>query len=392
MTDPKPTRWFHLTPDRFVIGLLVVECLLWLSERVHFPAWHKGYAVLLALTVVGVAFLVMLLWFIVALVFRLRFQFSIRSLLVLTIAVAIVCSWMPVEMKQANRERETAAAITQMGGRVDSSEPSGPAWLRSRLGGSFFDNVQRVSLVDADITDEALDRLAEFGQLEQLTFGGPMGTKGSQITDAGLKHLSVMIQLKRVELGWTHVTDVGLGHLKTLNQLQALDLNETNVTDAGLEQLKGLSQLRWLCLSGTKVTDNGLKHLKVLSRLESLFLTSTTVTDAALENIEGLSQLQQLTLGCTNVTDAGLKHLKGLRRLQLLGLSGPKITDAGLENIEALGQIEWLNLFATNITDTGLDHFTGLSQLHVLEIGGTKVTEEGVKKLQQALPNCKITR
>ena len=30
VTDPAPKpRWFHLTPDRFVIGLLVVEGLLW---------------------------------------------------------------------------------------------------------------------------------------------------------------------------------------------------------------------------------------------------------------------------------------------------------------------------------------------------------------------------
>jgi hypothetical protein len=26
-------RWFHLTPGRFVIGLLAVEVLLWASER-----------------------------------------------------------------------------------------------------------------------------------------------------------------------------------------------------------------------------------------------------------------------------------------------------------------------------------------------------------------------
>ena len=49
MTDdlPKP-RWYRLTPDRLLIGLLIVECLLWLSERFGWPTWHKGYAVLTA--------------------------------------------------------------------------------------------------------------------------------------------------------------------------------------------------------------------------------------------------------------------------------------------------------------------------------------------------------
>ena len=62
---------------------------------------------LIAVAVVGVAMLVMKLWFVVALVFRRRFQFSIRSLLVLTVAVAIPCSWLAVEMKHANQQRET---------------------------------------------------------------------------------------------------------------------------------------------------------------------------------------------------------------------------------------------------------------------------------------------
>jgi len=26
-------RWFRLSPDRFVIGLLLAVCLLWLSDR-----------------------------------------------------------------------------------------------------------------------------------------------------------------------------------------------------------------------------------------------------------------------------------------------------------------------------------------------------------------------
>jgi hypothetical protein len=95
MTDaaPKP-RWFRLTPDRLVIGLLVVEGLLWLSER--FEWFPKGYAVLLVVAVVAVTILLMSLWFVIALVVRSHFQFSIRSLLVLTVAVAIPCSWLAV--------------------------------------------------------------------------------------------------------------------------------------------------------------------------------------------------------------------------------------------------------------------------------------------------------
>ena len=59
-----PIRWYRLTPDRLVIGLLVVEWLLWLSERFQYFGFnqHKGWTVLIAVASVGVAMLVMLLW------------------------------------------------------------------------------------------------------------------------------------------------------------------------------------------------------------------------------------------------------------------------------------------------------------------------------------------
>ncbi|MGD0899850.1 MAG: hypothetical protein ABR915_18615 [Thermoguttaceae bacterium] len=43
-------------------------------------------------------------------------------------------------------------------------------------------------------------------------------------------------------------------------------------------------------------------------------------------------------------------------------------------------------------TDAVLEHLKGLAKLQRLYLDGTKVTDEGVKKLQEALPNCKIER
>lgn len=87
---------FHLTPDRLVLALLVVEALLWLSDRCGWPAWHKGYAVLAAIVSVGVVLLLMLAWFMASSQLRGRFQFGSRSLLVLVVAVGVPCSWRAV--------------------------------------------------------------------------------------------------------------------------------------------------------------------------------------------------------------------------------------------------------------------------------------------------------
>jgi hypothetical protein len=77
-------RWFHLTPGRFVIGLLLVEFLLWVSNR--FRWLPKGWPVLIAIATLATVMLAMFLWLAGALIFRWRFQFSIRSLLALQLA------------------------------------------------------------------------------------------------------------------------------------------------------------------------------------------------------------------------------------------------------------------------------------------------------------------
>ena len=55
-------------------------------------------------------------------------------------------------------------------------------------------------------------------------------------------------------------------------------LVNSKVTDAGLKKLAGLTQLRELILFNTKVTDAGLKHLAGLKQLRVLFLVGTKVT------------------------------------------------------------------------------------------------------------------
>jgi hypothetical protein len=122
--------------------LLAVEFMLWLSDRLGLPEWDKGHAVLAALVVVGVVLLLMLLWFIVALLFRWPFQFSIRSLLLLVVAVALPFSWLAAEIQETKREREAVVEIEELGGHVTYNWELGrdaePAWLRSILGGYFL--------------------------------------------------------------------------------------------------------------------------------------------------------------------------------------------------------------------------------------------------------------
>ena len=109
-------RWFHPTPGRIVIALLAVEALLRLSERFGLLGWHKGYAVLTAAAVVGAATPALLAWFALALVVRRQFQFSIRSLLVLVVVVALPCSWLGTEIRAAKAQNKAVQGIVDAGG------------------------------------------------------------------------------------------------------------------------------------------------------------------------------------------------------------------------------------------------------------------------------------
>ena len=260
---PANTRWYCPTPDRLVIALLVVECMLWLAERFYwFPFnWHKGWPVLIAVVVAGSAFLLLLLWFAASLIFRWRFQFSIRSLLVMVVVVAIPCTWLAEELRaakaQAERQREAIATVKRLSGQISWTHPEipGEGWLYNLLGDDFFGSVDTVYLCETIVTDADLEHLKGLTRLRTLILFR------AQITDSALEHLKGLKQLYTLNLRGTNVTDVGLEHFKgSALRVSELDLSDTKVTDAGLENLKG-SRLKVLELHGTQVTGEGVWKL-----------------------------------------------------------------------------------------------------------------------------------
>lgn len=73
-------------------------------------------------------------------------------------------------------------------------------------------------------------------------------------------------------------------------------------------------------------------------------------------------------------------------------LGGTQVTDATLEPFTRIIQLRYLTLENTQVTDITLERIKGLNQLKHLTLRNAKVTDDGVKKLQQALPNCRITK
>lgn len=347
---PEPSiRWYRPTPGGVLVGLLLVEVLLFLSEYSRWLPWHKGYAVLTTLAVVVAAMALVLFWYAVALLFGLRFQYSVRSLLLLVVVVALPCSWLASERQNAREQMEAMEAIKSIGGEVRYDYDFGP----------------------------------DFGQ--EAAAEPPSASWLLDLVGTDFLYTFVAVDLVGPEHG-----DDDIIHIQGQSQLQWLNLSQTKVSDHGLASLGRLKDLRILSLSYTQVTDASLVYVAEMNKLEALSLRDTNISSKGLKHLAKLTRLKSLDLACPQVSDAGLLHLEGLSQLESLLLDDSTITDTGLEHIGKMAKLEALRLGSTQISDIGLEHLNGLRHLYWLYLRDTKVTVEGVKRLQQALPNCEI--
>ena len=193
-----------------------------------------------------------------------------------------------------------------------------------------FPRVKRISLHDAQITDEGLRTL---GDLPQLRSGSTSGMR--PITDAGLAHLVKLERLDGLNISRTKVTDAGMVHVGKMKSLTMLRMDGLKLTDKGLAQLKGLTNLWLFAAGGSDITDKGLEHIAAFKKLDLLGLDGTKVTDAGMKHIVGLSKLTRLSLQNTAITDTGAKELHALKGLTVLDLSGTKVTDRCMADLES---------------------------------------------------------
>ncbi len=305
MSESKPTRrWFSPTPGWLVLFSLATTGLLYLSERFQgFPFNHrKGWTVLVAVAAAAVVLLLMLAWYVAALLLRRRFQFSLRSLLV--IGVALPFSWLAVEMRGANDQRTAVEAIVKAGGEIEydyefeywypddlyHGQTMGgcvrqmrgqtcPAWLRRLLGDDFFANVVHVDASDPNVRVEEVlrhvNRLTNLQQLE-LTFNDSLESFEE------LKGLTQLRSLKCPGL----LRGVTREQVQSLKSLEFLELE--SASDDGLKNFEGFEQLKGLCVNYGDVTDAGLRSIETLSGLQDLILRSDgglPITDGGLQYI-----------------------------------------------------------------------------------------------------------
>lgn len=208
----------------------------------------------------------------------------------------------------------------------------------------------------------------------------------SQITSAGLAHLTELQALDDITIRYREFDSEAFAAFATLPKLRRLILSPGTLTDpeaAGLGLLVGLRELE-IDLEG--FDDRAARELATLVELERLDLGNTAISDAGLEHLAQMHRLRELELHHTRVTKHGLQHLAGLTRLELLELDHTDLVDEGVAHLAGLHALRELRLDHTLITDAALPHLLGLVNLRRLNLAQTVVTADGVAALEQ-LPN-----
>ncbi len=125
--------------------------------------------------------------------------------------------------------------------------------------------------------------------------------------------------------------------------------------------------------------------------LTELDLQEAQISDPQMEAIQDIPTLRALNLNVNPISDEGVRRLLKLTELEKLGLYQTQVTDEACVLLSQLPKLKDVALHDTKITDAGLDSLAKLKNLQQLNLRDCKnITAEGVRKLQAALPNCKI--
>lgn len=180
-----------------------------------------------------------------------------------------------------------------------------------------YPKLERLNLRGARVTSKVFEHVAALKNLRELD------VSFTEIIDDGFDQLTSLEKLEKLSIGGNRLTGECLAFLKQMPALRDLDVGGTQrvdsglwglpLTDANLRRLGELKQLRRLSLRAATISDRGvdkpghpeaermeladLSALGSLTGLAYLDVTRQPITEAALKAIEGLPAWKELRYG-----------------------------------------------------------------------------------------------
>lgn len=362
---------------------------------------------------------------------RRRFQFSLRTALLLTLVASIVFAAFAWRRNRAERQRKIVAELRERGAGVEygyfSFKKRGIgelikpeeefflcSWLRGFLGDDFLYDVHQVRysrstpipinearpvvellkklprlkilVLDGDaVRRDDLEEFLFLEELEILTLGCSGLPHGGRLTDDDLIPLERAVRLQHLSLRYQPIGDAGASYLRNCRQLRRLMLLGTNVGDEGLKHFAKMTEMKNLWLSSTRITDAGLQNLSDMNQLSFLELSDNALRGEGLASIGPKPHLAYLNLAKTQVSDGELRHLAAFPRLEELLLFKTNVTGSGLADLKDLKNLTGIAIAGCPVTDASLAQVRIPDACQILNLSGTKVTDAGI--LQLKLPS-----
>lgn len=359
---------------------------------------------------------------------RPRFQFSLRTALLLMFLASVFFAGFAWRMRRAERQRVVVAKLRERGAGVEygyfsfSKPKNGDwvthdeefflcSWLRRCLGDDFVYDVGRIwysrpTPIRIDEARPVVELIKGLPRLKALMMDGNAVRRGDleqfqfleelevlTLTCSGLPHGGLMtnddlapleraVRLRHLSLRYQPIGDAGIAHLRNSHQLKQLMLLGTNVGDEGLAHLAKMREIEVLWLNSTRITDDGLKNLRDMNQLRHLDLSDSAIQGPGLADIGPKPQLKYLNLIKTKVGDDDLRHMALFPELVDLLLAKTLVTGSGLAHLKEHKKLAGIAMWGCPVTDATLGDALIPEGWQVLNLSATQVTDNGILKLK----------
>lgn len=379
---------------------------------------------------------------------RLRFRYTLRTLVALFFCVGAVMGWLARQHRQIQRERAALVEIRDIQAKMTAPTAPMDAWIKDPLdvesvqlpwwlawdGDRDFERVIGVGFTfgwydeqmdpETEISDREMRLIADCPNIKRLEI------PHSEVGDAGLAHLASLEYLEKLDLSATKITDRGLRHLAQMRGLKELKLNHMDLSGAGIQHLARCPRLGSLEVYQRSISSDYVDHFNRISSLELLRLAASRFERFRLHGLRrfrGLSlhgrdctafeftdlpALKSLEISCKRIDRLVLRNLPRLTKLSIyaesvsgeavecigdvpslrrLCVSGSSVSNAGLKAISRLSSLEELFLGSTTVDDHAMDAFGGLRRLKKLSLHAPAVTVQGLDHLRHLRSLEKLT-
>lgn len=367
---------------------------------------------------------------------RLRFRYTLRTLVTLFLGVGVLMGWLGRQYRQIQRERAALTEIRDIQAKMTAPRD---AWIKDPLdvenvqlpwwlawdGERDFERVVGVGFTfgwydeqmdpETEISDREMRLIADCPNIKRLDI------PYSKVGDAGLAQLTSLEHLEKLDLSATKITDRGLRHLAQLRGLKELKLNYADLSGAGIQHLARCPQLQVVEVYQKAIPSDYVDYFNRISSLESLRLgagrferfrlhglrrfrslslggndcTAFEFTDLpALKSLDisckridrlvlrSLPRLTSLSIYAESVSEEAVECIGDIPSLRELYVSRASVSNEGLKAIGRLSGLEHLGLSGTTIDDNAMNAFDGLLRLKKLRLWAPAVTQQGLDHLR----------